>query len=176
MSSVCWSSLEVSRGLRNRVWAPTDLKIGTGGGLSAAGKSVGTKITILGLVIQVLAFLCFTVTALLFIARMDRVPTAKSANPMIPWRTHLKFMLASSLLIFVRSIVRLIEYAQGFSGYVISHEGFLYGFDFLLMVVVAGLFFWFHPSELNALLKGGRVMRGLKVVGAPTTQGSIPMV
>lgn len=38
-----------------------------------------------------------------------------------------------SFCIFVRSIVRFIEYAQGFSGYNISHEVFFYLFDALLM-------------------------------------------
>ena len=38
-----------------------------------------------------------------------------------------------SILIFIRSIVRMAEYGQGYSGYIISHEWYLFVFDALLM-------------------------------------------
>ncbi len=40
-----------------------------------------------------------------------------------------------SMLIFARSIVRMAEYGQGYTGYIISHEWCLYVFDALLMWV-----------------------------------------
>lgn len=45
-----------------------------------------------------------------------------------------------SVLIFIRSIVRLIEYLQGNDGYVISHEVFLYTLDGLLMWITMLIF------------------------------------
>ena len=45
-----------------------------------------------------------------------------------------------SVLIFIRSIVRLIEYLQGNDGFVISHEAFLYTLDGLLMWITMLVF------------------------------------
>lgn len=45
-----------------------------------------------------------------------------------------------SVLIFIRSIVRLIEYLQGNDGYIISHEAFLYTLDGLLMWITMLIF------------------------------------
>ena len=59
-------------------------------------------------------------------------------------------LYAVSLLIMVRSIFRIIEYAQGYTGYSLSHEWTLYVFDTLLMWLVTVIFAWRYPSELNA--------------------------
>jgi hypothetical protein len=50
---------------------------------------------------------------------------------------------------------RLIEYAQGNDGYLISHEVFLYIFDAVLIFATMVLFAVVHPSEIDALVKGG---------------------
>lgn len=43
---------------------------------------------------------------------------------------------------------RLIEYAQGNSGYLISHEVFLYVFDSMLMCFTMVAMSVFHPSKV----------------------------
>ncbi|KAM0716846.1 hypothetical protein Q7P37_006698 [Cladosporium fusiforme] len=131
-----------------------------GGGVSAAGHSFGTKIVIGGLVIQLLVFLTFVVVAAFFNIRMNRVPTTKSVDVMISWRRHMRAIYISSGLIFLRSLIRLVEYAEGFSGYLYTHEWCLYCLDCLPMLIVAGLFIFIHPSEINAWLKGGKGFRG----------------
>lgn len=59
-------------------------------------------------------------------------------------------MYAVSLLIMVRSIFRAVEYLQGFNGYLLSHEGYLYGLDALLMFLVMVVLNVIHPSEIAA--------------------------
>ncbi|KAJ5274036.1 RTA1 like protein [Penicillium angulare] len=54
-------------------------------------------------------------------------------------------------MILIRSIYRVIEYAQGNSGYVISHEVFIYVFDATMMFLVMIVMNDFHPS---VVLKG----------------------
>ena len=44
------------------------------------------------------------------------------------------------------------------------HEFFLYIFDAVLMFGVMVVFNVVHPSEVNALLKGGRMAKGWKMV------------
>jgi hypothetical protein len=70
------------------------------------------------------------------------------------WRRTLHSLYAGSLLIWIRCVFRLIEYAQGNDGYVISHEAFLYIFDAALMFGVMVLFALVHPSEITAQLRG----------------------
>lgn len=48
-----------------------------------------------------------------------------------------------------------MEYAQGHTGHLLQHEWFLYVFDACLMFGVMVVFNVVHPSEVNALLKGG---------------------
>ena len=53
-----------------------------------------------------------------------------------------------SFLILVRSIVRVVEYIQGYSGYIMSHEAFLYVFDAAVMFVAVVSMNWIHPGEV----------------------------
>lgn len=59
----------------------------------------------------------------------------------------------------VRSIFRVVEYLQGFDGYLLSHEYYLYIFDAVLMLCVIVIFNVVHPSEVVALMRGGNVAR-----------------
>lgn len=124
----------------------------------------GEKIIIAGLVVQLLFFGFFIVTGVLFHLRMLRVPTAKVYSNPIPWKRQLYTLYGASLLILVRCIFRLIEYAQGNDGYLISHEAFLYVFDAVLMFGTMLLMAWIHPSEITGLLKDGKGMAIRRVV------------
>jgi hypothetical protein len=53
-----------------------------------------------------------------------------------------------SALVIVRSVFRLIEYAGGEDGYLLSHEWPLYAFDTLTMLAVAVIFFYVYPSNI----------------------------
>lgn len=63
----------------------------------------------------------------------------------------------SSVLILVRSVVRVIEYVQGTDGFLMSNEVFIYCFDGLLMWVMMVIFVVMHPGEINLLLKRERM-------------------
>ena len=132
---------------------------GAGGGIQAGGSASGYKlgehIIIVGLVVQIVFFGMFCVVAGVFHFRMWRAPTRRVTSKDLPWQRHLFALYAGSLLILIRSIFRLAEYAQGNGGYIISHEVFLYVFDGCLMLGAMCIFAWFHPSEINALLHGG---------------------
>tara|TARA_R110002060_G_scaffold984_5_gene2271 strand:+ start:888 stop:1130 length:243 start_codon:yes stop_codon:yes gene_type:complete len=53
----------------------------------------------------------------------------------------------------------MIEYIQGFDGYLLSHEVYLYIFDAVLMLAVMVIVNVVHPSEVIALIKGGNVAK-----------------
>ncbi|KAH6849569.1 putative RTM1-like protein [Alternaria alternata] len=133
---------------------------GAGGGIMASGTieavHTGEKIIIAGLVVQLLFFGFFIVTGVIFHARMVQQPTSKVYSQSLPWERQLYALYVASLLILVRCIFRLIEYAQGNDGYLISHEVFLYVFDAVLMFATMVWMAWVHPSEITALLSKGR--------------------
>lgn len=130
----------------------------SGAGLLSSGVAstinTGKTIVIAGLVVQVIAFGLFVVACALFHVRNRRNPTTKSYRT--PWEKHMVSMYLVSVLIFVRSIVRVAEYAQGYGGYIMSHEVFLYVFDAVVMWLAMIVMNWIHPSEVVALSSGGR--------------------
>lgn len=79
----------------------------------------------------------------------------------LPWKRHLYVLYATSALILVRSIFRIIEYIQGNAGYLLSHEVFLYIFDATLMFLVMVLFNWVHPSQVTDLYQKRQSAQGV---------------
>ena len=123
----------------------------------------GEKIIIAGLFVQVIFFGFFMLVAVRFDIAIHKVPTTQAKSSLIPWHKHLNALYLASVLIMIRSIFRVVEYIQGNDGFLISHEYFLYIFDAVLMLAVMVVFNFVHPSEVNALLKGGKAMRGWKL-------------
>ncbi|CUM53119.1 uncharacterized protein AC631_04817 [Debaryomyces fabryi] len=115
-----------------------------GGGIMASGKTessmtTGKNVIVGGLIVQIVFFGMFMVVELIFHYRILKHPnecammTRNVPSQFNNWNSVLFTLLACSILIFIRSIFRLIEYIQGNDGYLISHEAFLYGFDAALM-------------------------------------------
>jgi hypothetical protein len=151
----------------------------TGGGLLSSGSNgksqssvkLGQDIIVGGLFVQVIFFGCFVLVAVLFQTRIGKSPTPQSVSPQIPWRKHLTALYAASILILIRSTFRVVEFIQGYDGYILRHEWFLYAFDSVLMLSVMVIFNAIHPSEVKALLRGGKVSRGgLKLYDVSSTQ------
>lgn len=126
---------------------------GGGGGIQAGGSldmfNLGEKIIIVGLFVQIAIFGFFVVTSILFHRRILDQPTEVAIGGTIPWRRHLWVLYATSALILVRSVFRVVEYLQGNGGYLISHEVFLYVFDTLLMVIVMVIFAIWYVDDLE---------------------------
>ena len=97
------------------------------------------------------------------------------ASQKFAWKRHLSALYTGSALILVRSIYRLIEYLEDAGGYLITHEAFAYVFDALLMSAVMIVFFWVHPSEIQALIrgKGKAIKHGFKVVHLNVTDDEV---
>jgi tellurite resistance protein TehA-like permease len=105
-----------------------------------------------GLALQIVIFGLFVIAGAIFHFRIRKSPTPKSKN--LPYQKHMFSLYFVSILIFIRSIVRLVEYAQGWDGYILSHEWYLYIFDALLMFTAMVVMAYIHPSEVAALIRG----------------------
>ncbi|RLV84233.1 Protein RTM1 [Meyerozyma sp. JA9] len=115
-----------------------------GGGIMAKSKEnrdLGEHIVIGGLVIQIVFFGLFIVVMTIFQWRISQRPSPAAMHyrrqPSADrnWQMILVVLMVCSVLVFVRSVVRCVEYAQGNDGFIISHEYFLYVFDGLLMLL-----------------------------------------
>ena len=133
-----------------------------GAGAQAGGTldlyNLGEKIIIVGLFVQIALFSGFVAVGVTIFFRLRRslsmsISTPAAVEPtaiaaVVPWRRHLYALFASSTLILVRSIFRVVEYLQGNGGYLVSHEIFLYVFDTLLMVAVMAVFAIWYIDDL----------------------------
>ncbi|KAJ4249061.1 hypothetical protein NW762_012393 [Fusarium torreyae] len=139
-----------------------------GGGYQASGTlealQNGAKVIIGGLLVQLIFFGVFITIAVAFDRSIRRSPTSRS-HAGVPWKKHMLALYAGSMLIMVRSVFRAIEYLQGFDGYLLHHEAYLYIFDAVLMVLVMVLFNWVHPSEITRILDERGVSKGYRMEG-----------
>lgn len=134
---------------------------GSGGGLLSAGNAssidTGKKIIVAGLLIQIIFFGLFVIAAALFHLRMSKMPTQQCYD--YPWIKHMYGLYAVSILIFCRSIVRVVEYAQGYDGYIITHEVYIYVFDGTLMFAAMCVMAWIHPAEVAHAIRAMTVRK-----------------
>ncbi|KAF7590355.1 hypothetical protein BBP40_002958 [Aspergillus hancockii] len=129
-----------------------------GGGIMASGSisamNTGETITIVGLAVQLAFFSVFIVTSTIMHWRIRKTPTQKTLErpekdwSQTTWVSIMAVLYVSSVLILVRSIFRLVEYAQGNAGYLISHEVFMYVFDSMLMFLAMVVMSIYHPCRL----------------------------
>ncbi|KAK5107949.1 hypothetical protein LTR62_000494 [Meristemomyces frigidus] len=125
-----------------------------GGGIQAAQSSqmfsLGEKLIIVGLFLQVFFFGIFITVATVWRVRFTRQSSYQlTAKRDTLWRRQMWALYGGSGLIMVRSIFRIVEYLMGNDGYTLRHEYFLYIFDAVLMFLVMLLFLWIHPSQLT---------------------------
>lgn len=117
--------------------------------------STGENIIIGGLFVQIVFFGFFAISAVIFQIRLSKRPTARSIELSALWHKHMIALYVASVLILVRSVVRVVEYLQGYDGYLMRTEAFIYVFDALLMFVTMLVLQYAHPSEINCLLGRG---------------------
>ncbi|KOS43940.1 hypothetical protein ACN38_g5113 [Penicillium nordicum] len=115
--------------------------------------TIGQNVIIAGLFVQVFFFGTFIVVAGLFHHRMLRAPTAASHKPSVQWQKYLITLYVVSVLIWIRSAFRVIEYLEGNAGSIMRHEAYIFIFDATLMFLVMAWMNWFHPSEIGILLR-----------------------
>ncbi|KAK7937201.1 RTA1 like protein [Apiospora aurea] len=150
---------------------------GGGGGMLTTARTQddvkrGENMILGGLGIQILFFGGFCLVTALFHLCIRREPTSKSYAVTAPWTLLVYVLYAASLLIMVRSLYRVAEYAQGQGGALQGHEYWLYILDSVPMLVVSGLFNWMHPS---CVVGGCRVVGGTAAHLLEQGTGHVPV-
>jgi len=160
--------LGVCISLTDDVGAGLMVTAASGASGSADSAKTGNNVIIGGLFVQIIFFGFFLVSAVVFQRRFSRVQSGRADFQHFDWRKHMFALHTSSVLILIRSVVRVVEYVQGDDGFVMRNEVFIYCFDGLLMWVMMVIFVVVHPGEIKALLKQERMMgRGFGVDGQP---------
>ncbi|KAJ4344874.1 uncharacterized protein N0V89_012618 [Didymosphaeria variabile] len=123
---------------------------GGAAGLMVTGKAkIGEGIVIAGLLIQVIMFGLFGATAIIFQTRIKRCPTPESRSSAMPWQKSMRMLFIVSVLIMIRSLFRVVEYALGNDGYPLKHEWTLYMFDSVIMFAVMVVYYLWYPTWIN---------------------------
>lgn len=120
----------------------------SGGGMMAipSMSSLGQKVTIVGLFVQLVFFGGFFTLSVIFHQRVQKLKCVRVLS--MPYGPLLYTLFGVSLLIIVRCLFRIVEFCQGNAGYLASHEVFMYVFDTLLMFVVQTVFHFLHPANV----------------------------
>ncbi|ORY66946.1 RTA1 domain protein [Leucosporidium creatinivorum] len=110
--------------------------------------STGTNIMVAGIAIQLAAMIVFCCLGLHFYYRAKKDPAHRAKKNVAKGRIGLlTFGLTwASVWILVRCIYRVVELAQGWTGYLITHQPFFWGLDTIPMVLCQGVFLFTFPS------------------------------
>lgn len=115
---------------------------------TASKLKVGEDVIIVGLIVQIVFFAFFVAVSVVFHKRMSDAPTSAAMGSSFNWARYMSVLYFASVLIMIRCLYRVIEYIQGSTGFLQSHEYFTYIFDATLMMLVMGIFAVFHPSQI----------------------------
>ncbi|KAJ5666744.1 RTA1 like protein-domain-containing protein [Penicillium macrosclerotiorum] len=121
----------------------------------------GKEIAQAGVIIQLIAFGLFSMAAIRFNFTSkrfsesldERYTNVGEKEYMIDgivkkrhWPALLRVVNITTLLILVRSIYRLVEFTEGSTGYINTHEWTMYVFDALVIYPCVVLFIYWHPG------------------------------
>lgn len=110
------------------------------------------KIVLAGLILQVVALAFFILTCWQVHRKLKSSAEGGFKPPgddtSVHWQNHFRSLELVTVLLLVRSLVRMVEYAQGSSGYVASHEVFIYVFDSAPIFLIMLIWTIIHPQRL----------------------------
>lgn len=151
------------------------IMVGAGGGIQATAddnkdaRDTGNAIMMTGLAIQLLFFTIFIVETGFCHFRLHRRRWSSSySKGKLNWPWLFLSLYVGCLLIFIRSVFRVIEYAQGWDGYLVSHEIYMYMFDTLLMALCMLCYSIIHPAYVISKVPANLVpkeSRDLETIG-----------
>lgn len=121
----------------------------------AKNADLGQKIILVGLFSQLIFFGFFLTIAIVFERRIMK----SGMRYTIPiygkhtWRALLLLLLAAAVVIIQRCVYRVVEFAQGQDGFLMSREAFMYLGDATPMFFVQAVFHFIHAGDVFP--KGG---------------------
>ncbi|KAJ5103076.1 RTA1-domain-containing protein [Penicillium argentinense] len=124
-----------------------------GGGMASSASggegdtAPGTNTMVAGIVFQLISTSVFVYCAFDFLRRATRMGLLKMTE-MGPITYMIGAMVVSVVVIYIRSIYRVVELAEGWDGYLITHEVYFVVLDGAMMVIAVAVFNFAHPGWL----------------------------
>ncbi|KAK7681659.1 hypothetical protein QCA50_015393 [Cerrena zonata] len=127
-----------------------------GGGISASGDAskgkLGARIFLVGLILQAVSFLFFTVMYIQFLYRVrsndPRIWSRDAGKGILnDWRALAAALFASCIFILIRSVYRIAELSQGYRGSIAKNEAIFYLFDVLMLFHAVMVYTPFWPGR-----------------------------
>lgn len=106
--------------------------------------TLGSRILIAGLVINLISFCCFAVVTFHFHWSVTRYKVDHTGKE--KWIKMFYALYISMMLLIIRSVYRIVEFLLGFRGYIAIHELYFYIFECLLIIFAFALFIPLHPG------------------------------
>ena len=130
------------------------IQVAGAGVLSSAGSDsdkakLGENILLAGLAVNLASFAIFCFQIFYFDYRTRKVPPPIAGGGLFTkgWRQFLYIIYISSFLVLIRQIYRVIEFAQGFTGYLAVHEVYFYVFDSIPIFLSATIYAICFPAN-----------------------------
>lgn len=107
--------------------------------------NTGITLVLIGFCIQLISLICFMWLVLFFDRRaLNLTQNINKGN----WRFLLLILVVSSILILVRTVYRIVEYAEGYNSYMMNQEIYFFILDSFPMIIVQFLYNGFHPGKI----------------------------
>ncbi|WVQ70918.1 hypothetical protein IAR50_000443 [Cryptococcus sp. DSM 104548] len=113
--------------------------------VSSSKAKLGGNILLAGIVAQMASFVFFTVVCFLFGLRVRS--QAKDIWSTPGWKGLYFALLFTCICFLIRSVYRTVELAQGYVGYLATHEAYLLGLDSLPLLLGIAAYCWFWPGR-----------------------------
>lgn len=107
--------------------------------------TTANNILLAGLAFQVFSFLLFLTLLGIFIVNARKAAVSRGEGGMMRFTAA---VVGASLLVYLRTVFRLAETAEGIGGYAGSHEAFFGALEFAPVVLAVGVLGWWHPGRL----------------------------
>ncbi|KZT62422.1 RTA1 like protein, partial [Calocera cornea HHB12733] len=113
--------------------------------------NLGDNILLAGLAINLASFVVFVMQVSYFDYK-----TRTAGAPTGRWRKLLYALYGSTALVLVRQVYRVIEFSQGWFGFLPTHEAYFYGLDSLVILLASAVYVWYWP---NRYIPGDKLVR-----------------
>ncbi|KAL1841473.1 hypothetical protein VTJ49DRAFT_7028 [Mycothermus thermophilus] len=135
---------------------------------------VGVWVLVGGLAFQLVAVMTF----LGFLGRFQRIVGKAGILDGQAWGKVVWAVWVSSVLIVVRCIYRLVEFAEGIEGYSFTHEWVFYVFETVPVLIAIGVFCLWHPGAHLGPIddKSLRSQRKRARLGSGVAEGGIEIL
>ena len=121
----------------------------TSGGAKLETAKLGENILLGGLAVNLVSFAIFYLQIFYFDYRTRKLPPTFPIGSRYQkvWRKFLYVIYFSSFLVVVRQIYRVIEFSQGFTGYLAVHEAYFYVFETLPIFLSSTVYAIYFPGN-----------------------------